>query len=243
MSKLLFALVLFCLSTHAYSKHTNTNTNTVWLSNSIDWPPYAWVDDNKTLRGSDIEILRKTLDKIGFKLDYIQGIPLKRLSKVNNKLGFNAVLAATYTEQRAVDHYFSNPYREESIGLYIGKREFNKFNNLKEMLEAGLVGAYNGAGYYGEDVKALKLAFPNSFYHSETGERRIAMLLANRVDFIIQDIPYVENLYEQNQVLSGLSLHSVLIRQKVRFMFVKQAFEPDFIRGFNSALGQVLEGH
>lgn len=42
---------------------------TVWLSNSIDWPPYAWVDDKK--------ILRNTLDRIGFQLDYIQGIPLK----------------------------------------------------------------------------------------------------------------------------------------------------------------------
>lgn len=236
---LILGLLFLLLYTKVSVSDTELQSNQVIVSSSIDWKPFAFIDKSNELKGTDVELLRKILKPLNIHLDHINGIPAKRLSSSNEKLGFNTVLAATYNEQRAQSHYFSIPYRKERIGVFVMSPTLVQYKSMEQLLRAGYLGALNKSGFYGDNFERLKKTMSERFVHIGFSDRRIEMLRAGRVDFILNDIdhnPYaVIKTNAENLVLSF-----VLIEQNVSFMFVKSAFREDFIHKFNTSLKEVL---
>lgn len=230
---------LFLTSAELRSASVMPEQKQVIVSSRLDWQPYAYVSDTNELKGSDVEILRKTLKPLDLELNHINGIPAKRLSSSNASLGFNTVLAATYNEERANKHYFSIPYRKERIGVFVIDPKLTQYKSMEQLIRAGYIGALNKSGYYGEKFEKLKQSMTDRFFHIGFSERRIEMLRTGRVDFIVNDIEH-SNYVTARSGADNLLLSFVFTEQDVSFMFVKSEFDANFIKRFNTSLKEVL---
>ena len=212
----------------------------VIVSSRTDWPPYSYLNKNGELLGSDIAILKATLNRMNASFDYVTGIPAKRLEKSNHKLGFNTVLAATYNDKRSKTHYFSKPYRDENVMVYVSNPKYTKYESIEQLLRNGLVGAINRSAFYGDKFEKLKLALPDSLLHIDTSHRRLELLQTERVDFVINDAGHMDYLAKTSNNSTQVIASFILQRQNVSFMFLKTDFSANFVKDFNAALTLVL---
>lgn len=239
---LLYLLLSFVI-TASFSVHTNTSIGhqKVIVSISVPWEPYSYFDKSGELIGTDISLLRKTVAGMEQSLAYVPNIPLKRLAKSGGKLGFNTVLAATYTKERAKKNYFSIPYRTEKIGVFVAKPNYLSHKNIEQMLSAGLIGSLNESAFYGEEFERIKDKYSKQLYHSESVRRRVKKLMGGRIDFIVNDVETMQYAID-TQGLKGIHQAPFLIVESpVRFMFLKSEFSPNFVSEFNLALASALK--
>lgn len=231
--------LIFILPISAFSNRSSDHEKVV-VSVSVPWEPYSYFDKSGQLVGTDIEVLRKTLAELNQEVDYVPGIPLKRLASSKGKLGFNTILAATYNEERAKDNYFSVPYRTEKIAVFVTNKKYLQLNSIEKLLNKGLIGALNTSGFYGESFERIKGKYAKQLFHSESVKRKIKKLMANRIDFFIDDITSVRYTIDTLELSRVYQSTYLLAENEVSFMFVKSEFSPQFINEFNQALTKVL---
>lgn len=212
----------------------------VVLPVSEGWPPYFFRNNNGFYEGTDISLLSSVLTKMDYSLEFKEDIPIRRLTKYNKGLGFNANVSATFTEERALKYHYSIPYRVENIAVFYINLEFNKFASLEDLIVGSKIGTINLAGYYGKEFEILKSKYKQKLIHSETATRRIKLLMAGRVDYVIGDVKNMEFLLEKNNV-TGVRQSSFFVnQQEVSMIFLKTEFDSKFMSNFNKLLKQKL---
>lgn len=117
---LLLSLSIIAVGTVAAESHTAI------LPNSDHWPPYYFKDDQNRLTGTDVELLRFVLLELDYQLKITVDMPRKRLIRGANKHGYNTLLGASYTQDRATSYHFSIPYRTEKTAIFFIKPSIKK---------------------------------------------------------------------------------------------------------------------
>ncbi|MFD2168378.1 substrate-binding periplasmic protein [Thalassotalea euphylliae] len=248
-SRLLCLLIAFCFA--GFSANAHDEQPSLYILNKAaqpvvtvpagsDWKPFSYIDEQGQLKGQDVDILRSTLNHMGYRLTYIPDIPQRRFIDTTGKLGFNALLGATYTAERAEKYHFSEPYRTEKVAVFFLNEELEQAQSLEELLSQGYVGSLNLGAYYGDEFEHLRVKYYHSLFHNETPPRRLKQLLAGRVDFVIDDVDNFTIVFTEAGVNAMKRSPFYVIQTEVRFMFSKEQFEKSFVSQFNANLANVL---
>ncbi|PCI61426.1 MAG: amino acid ABC transporter substrate-binding protein [Gammaproteobacteria bacterium] len=189
--------------------------------------------------GLDIDIVAVVLNKANYCFNYTV-TPSSARSMIELKQGrIDMLWSASFTEDRAEIAYYSIPYRQENIVLFWFPEKHPiilQQANLQELLNAGLRGVINLGGYYGEEVKQVLKEPRANLLQVSTLERRMKMLLNNRVDFVIED-ELAGHFYLLKNKLSSIKVHPHVLHQNmVSFIFSKKSTSKQKVDRINKAI-------
>ena len=215
------------------------------IAYSDNYIPYQFMSVNQGPTGLDIDIVKSIMSELDCKYNLVLA-PSKRAQVLLKRGVIDIMPAASVTEERSVYAYFSDPYRDEAVAMFVRSPDYEKYKdyNLKEAVDkrlsltAGLGGWY-GPEYGKEKQRALDAGVLR--LNAET-EARIQQLLNDRVDIVIADL-YVgyHHAIEARRLNSIRPLPHILNSDPVHFMLSKKSVSSDFVESFNLALARVSE--
>ncbi len=145
------------------------------------WPPYA-IEGEGNIRGTDVEITKAVFQQLGIAVE-IKFYPWARSLLMVENQEADAILDASITPEREEFLYFpEEPVSEGITVFFIQKGRFIPFTTLEDLNEL-TAGALIGYSYCDEIDNALFMVNPELVSSLETSFR---MLLANRLDFLIE---------------------------------------------------------
>lgn len=153
--------------------------------------------------------------------------------------------AASITEERRSYSYFSAPYRDEAIAMFVRSEDHNKYrqyvfsdaidNSLR--ISAGLGGWY-GPEYGEEKARALEVG---ALTLSASTAVRFQQLFDKRIDMVVADLFVGYHHAIQSNRLDDISpLPHLLNSDPAHFMLSKKSVTRQFVDEFNTALKAVL---
>lgn len=239
MKLILYLSLLWCwsisLMAHGGSVFTDKSLT---LTLGKDWAPYAFRNDNGDADGLDYHLLNIVLANMNYKLRLIEQ-PEQRMTLNIEKGMVDVTLGAGITEQRQQTNYFSIPYRMETIVFGYRKSRHPDFRHQKldALFKQGVVAAVNHSGWFGHWFEQdIKERFADQLIHAEGTDRRMSMLLLNRVDIVIGDQSVLQAAAKKIGI-DDFAIGSYIINQTpVHFMFSKRRVNETFVAEFNKYL-------
>lgn len=227
-------ILLFTTCAHANCERRYT------MSHSGDYVPYQYTDIKGNLVGLDVEIASHIVSLLGCQL-ILEKLPPKRAQHLLKEGNLDLMAAASITSERHQYAYFSLPYRDESIALFVREGDAEQFQKLtlnKALKKQLRIGAGLG-GWYGVEYQAIKdqaleeglLMLQNST------EQRIKMLSHKLLDVVIADLYvgyYHGNKYQN--LTRIIDLPRKLNTDPVHFMLSRKVFNGSELDAFNQAL-------
>ena len=212
-----------------------------WVSS----PPYQYLDKEGQMTGLQNQLYKSIAKLANCQLTFIQGNwqDIQADIKAGN---IDLMGDVTITPLRQSFGYFSAPYRNELIALYVLKSRLDRYPqvSLKELMKNGFRMAVTKDNFYGEAVQSLqnnprlKSNF-RRFDHNHGSYRAIAK---GEVDGLFSD-PMVhaytmrllgyENLLARHQV--------IVSNASVSLMFSKKTVSSKLVERFNRAIEEVKQ--
>lgn len=233
-SAFLFAVPAFAVCERVYS-----------ISHSGDYVPYQYQDENGQLVGLDVDIVQAVMDEMGCEID-IRLIPPKRAQRLLGTGGLDLMAAASITPQRQEFAYFSIPYRDERVVMFVHRKRYEELEGLTliDAVDKGYRIAAGVGGWYGVEygnVKERALDAGVLELNTSTAQR-IRMLLAKRLDVVVADL-YVgyHHAIRMGEASEVMELPHILNRDPVHFMLSRKTHNAEQVQVFNKALSAVLQ--
>jgi len=234
-------------SAHNTTPPTQTSQSVCSKPLIVAWthyPPFQISPVNfkksKLPTGVEIDLLSEISKKTGCTFLY-QDIPFTRQS-VDLKAGMiDLVFSGEKDATTEAYAYFSNPYRNETIHLFVRKNETLKYQltNLSDIKNTSIVFGVKRGFYYGPEF--IKLSSEEWFNaHIEQNVQSIMnlkKLVYGRIDGVFLE-PVVERELEKNsQYVSLITMHPFILYQgPVQILFNKKNVDPKIVAAFNTAL-------
>jgi polar amino acid transport system substrate-binding protein len=213
------------------------------LAYNTTWLPYVEVTDEQ-VSGSDIELIRQAVTQVGSELK-LQYVPEKRAIRMLQQGLVDVLFAASYTPQRAEYAWFSAPYRKEHNVVLVRQQILQQHPQLGQreaflaLAARKLVGAYNPAGYYGdefEQVKQLPEVQRRSLAVYEP-VRRLDLVSGDRADYTIVDSEAVHaDLAQRSDQNKLLILPFYLNSADIHLMLGKKTIKQTCVIALNQVL-------
>ncbi len=204
------------------------------------WVPYQYKDDNGIVTGFDIDLVKKVMNNCGYDLKMEQ-MPWKRLLLHVRRGITDMTCGASKTKEREEFAYFSDPYRQESVVLYVRKGESSKYPlaSLSDIMGASFRLGVAAEFYYGEQYEKLKNNPDFKSHIQEVPEDmpNVKKIMKNRIDGFLID-PFVgaaliRDLGFQNK----LEIHPMTVySDNVHVIFSKKSVSPKTVADFNDSL-------
>lgn len=173
--KLLFASVLLMMAQPVWSD--------VSLMIVTDpWPPYA-ISEDGVASGLDVEIVKAVFQTLGTSVEF-QFCPWKRCLQQTKNLEADAILDVSLTPARqAILAFPDEPLSIGETTFFVLKGRTSAISGLSDLngLKAGAMLGYN----YCEEIDRMSFALQAE--RANSLEQLFRMLLAERVDFVIEN--------------------------------------------------------
>lgn len=219
-----------------------------------EWPPYqsrADAKPGKTLGGLDVEILQAAAGLVRVRLEFRRLTWQEQLGQL--KQGeLDLMMGAFETEERQAFARFSQPYRTETVALFVREQEFDRLHVsgaeelLKEVDRRGLRIGVQRHDYYGPEVEAF-LAAPDRrarVVYAQDDEENLARLLDGEVDCFLADRLTMNTIAYRRGLLDAIEHHRVPIYQApIHWMFGRKTVSAEKVAEFNEALGKLQRDH
>jgi polar amino acid transport system substrate-binding protein len=203
------------------------------------WEPYQFEQDGK-ITGLDNDLLAAIGQQMQCDIKFVKRPWKRTLEEI--KAGMTDVApGASVTPEREEYALFSAPYRQETMSLFILKKNEDKFSfsNFDDFQTTDFKLGITRGYYYGEQMQAIIDNNVSKLLLREAtnDEQNIEKLLGNRIDGILLD-PYVGTYLLKNQgKLEQVMIHPVAINSDdIYMMFSKKSTEQSTIDQFNQAL-------
>ena len=210
--------------------------------------PYLYLDSQQQMHGLDYAIVAAALKDAGCSIDYLPyEAPWKRQLLWLKQGLLDLAVGASKTAEREQYAWFSQPYRHESVALFVRRGDAPKYplNALPDIaqLPFGKLGIYRGS-YYGEDfVKWMAVpAFSAKTFEIGADKQGLEMLLKGRIDGLILDsVSGVEFLRQEGVWGTQVERHPLPVIQtgNIHVMFSKQTTSVQLVERFNQGLLQL----
>ncbi|NVK58027.1 MAG: transporter substrate-binding domain-containing protein [Alteromonadaceae bacterium] len=238
--KLIILLVSMSIVSSFVSGQTSEKTLT--LAFSKDWKPYIYADKQGKAAGIDLILLKQVLQPLGYTLRN-ESLPEQRMAIRLEEGKVGVVLGAALTTERLSHNYFSIPYRKETIVLGYKKSRHDAFCSatITEVLQDGKLVALNKSGWFGERLSdQLLTQYADNIVHAEGTQRRMQLLLLDRVDVVVGDINVLtaaaKDLGIDDFAVSAIPVHQT----NVHFMFGREHVNAAFVEQFNQVLATLI---
>lgn len=209
-----------------------------------DWRPYQFKESDGSVKGLDVEIVRAVFKRLGQDIDLVE-LPWKR--HVNNiKDGRTDIAAsASKTTEREEFASFSDPYRTESVVMYIRKEDNGKykFKKLKDIIGTNFSLAVVRGYYYGEEFEELMKTPEFQKHVQEVNDNQLAQrqLVRKRVDGFLEDPIAATIELRAEGIYDEVMEHMPIYSDDIYVMFSKKSTSEDLIKKFNESLAQIRE--
>ncbi|MBN1968117.1 MAG: transporter substrate-binding domain-containing protein [Candidatus Delongbacteria bacterium] len=233
-------IILFLFSSLVYSKYRDKLIAPTGIINE----PLEIIDTDNSVTGFDFDILRMALNSSGIKLDYYKGsVPWDRHLLMIKEGQLDVGVASSWVKERASYAYYSFPYRNEYIALYVRNEDENKYHvqSLDDLLGLDIsIGVKKGFSYGGKVDRLIeKLGDRIEWVHDN--EQNYNKLVNNRIDAILS-YPLEHDDYVNELGLTGklkLVENSVTTSGKVYFILSKSTCNIETLDKLNEGLVQI----
>ncbi len=194
--------------------------------------------------GLDIDIISAILDELECEYNFIE-IPAKRAQVLLKRGALDIMPAASITQERQSYSYFSEPYRDEAIAMFVRSESLSKYQYyvLRDAIDNGLritagLGAWYGPEYNEEKARAIEIG---ALTLNASTAVRFQQLFDLRTDMVLADL-FVGYHYaiKSNRLDDFSPLPHLLNSDPAHFMLSKSSIPREFVSEFNNALELVL---
>lgn len=235
-------LLLYIFIFPAWSVPSEANASA--CSNPIkvgynDWPPYAWQDMQGEAQGLDVELLRAFAEFLGCEINFIN-VPAKRSHQMLKSGSLDIMMGATKTVEREEYSFFSDPYRDEEVRLFVldENKDNVKLERWQDIFTQKLRLLVPISGWYGADYEKTRerLALENLLILSPDVDKSVQMLTYDRADLMIGDAIAMPYIASQHQGIRLSALKPILDHNPIHLMLSKQSMSPLLLAQFNRAI-------
>ncbi|TVL24428.1 amino acid ABC transporter substrate-binding protein [Shewanella xiamenensis] len=235
-------LLLYIFIFPAWSVPSEANVSA--CSNPIkvgynDWPPYAWQDMQGEAQGLDVELLRAFAEFLGCEINFIN-VPAKRSHQMLKSGSLDIMMGATKTVEREEYSFFSDPYRDEEVRLFVldENKDNVKLERWQDIFTQKLRLLVPISGWYGADYEKTRerLALENLLILSPDVDKSVQMLTYDRADLMIGDAIAMPYIASQHQGIRLSALKPILDHNPIHLMLSKKSISPLLLAQFNRAI-------
>ena len=207
------------------------------------WPPFQYEDETKQLTGFDIELITTIMENAGLKVSY-RNTPWKRLLFEVQSGRMDMAGAASKTKEREEFAFFTNPYRKETIVLFVQKGQSHKykFKTLEQLTKSNFkLGVANGY-YYGEKYAELikNPIFKGKVQTVNKDELNIRKLMKNRIDgFLMEPVAATAMLKKLSLLDKAEILPVPIYSDNIFAIFSKASTSTEVVKKFNKSLKEL----
>jgi polar amino acid transport system substrate-binding protein len=207
------------------------------------WYPYQYHNKQQKLVGLDFDIFNAIIQESTLNVKFTE-LPWKRHLQYIKTGEMDMAMGASHTPEREKTAYFSKPYREEKVNLFVRKGNIDKIK-LKTLSDLSnsdyMIGVEDGY-FYGEEYK--QLITTKEFYTHINDvidlEQNVALLLKGHIDGLLVD-PITMKAFSKKYLLEGeFEAHPLKIYQdNIHIMLSRKSCTPETLNAINKAISKL----
>lgn len=237
MKNILIALCLLTLSTISNAEDLQVG----WEL----WYPYQYRNSQQELLGLDFEIFNAIITQAGYTSQYTE-LPWKRHLHYIKTGEMDVAMGASLSEERKRYATFTQPYRTETIKLFVrkGQAQNISLNTLADLAHSNYMIGIESGYYYGDEYKALMktLEFQEHIIEVVDIEENVTLLLKGHIDGFLVDPATIKSFANKYQMNGEFEQHPLNIYQSdIHLMFSKKAVNPEIIKAIDNAISDLKQ--
>ncbi|GAA5143824.1 substrate-binding periplasmic protein [Thalassotalea piscium] len=204
------------------------------------WYPYQYRDAQQKLIGLDLDIFNEIIKRINYKVNYTE-IPWKRHLNYIKTGDMNIAMGASFNEERAKYALFSEPYRIETVKLFVRKGFAGKIKlkHLKDLSNSNFMIGVEGGYYYGKDYEKLikQAAFRSHITEVLDLEQNIDLLMKGHLDGVLVDPFTMQAFINKYKMFNEFEQHKLHIyADDIHIMISKKSKFKNLMPKINGAI-------
>jgi len=235
--------MLLFFASAVYVANTKANDNTCRLNVGWgDWPPYQTLSSAGP-EGVQINLIKAIADEAGCQLEFTLQTFTENQKSVRNGT-VDMTLDTTITAERQQYAYFSAPYRNEVLALYVRPKYVKpcQSESVAELIEGGLRLGMTRENYYGETIAKLQ-SIPqinNKIIYRDKNSEHFQLFIENKIDAFIEDPLVMAYKMRNDDKIGRLKSCKVAVSSSpVSLMFSKKTVSPQLVNRINAALEKI----
>ena len=211
------------------------------ISSWEPWEPYQYMQLDK-VTGLDIQLLTAILNNMDYEVEFLERPWARQLVEI--KMGkIDLTGGASKTPEREQYAYFSEPYRTESVVLYILKEKAGKIkiSSLDQIAGSSFKLGVTRDYYYGEEYEKLleNPAFRRNLQEVTDEEINYKKLIGGRIDGFLGDPIVSTRGLKKNRLFSKVHVQFEVYSDDIYVMFSKKSTSPALVAKFNKSLSEL----
>jgi len=204
------------------------------------WYPYQYRDKQQHLVGLDIEIFNAIIKQAGVQVSFTE-LPWERHLMFIKEGKMDVAMGASYNNVRKSYAYFTEPYRQETIKLFI-RRKYQghvHIQNLTDLINSNYLIGVEGGYYYGEQYQRLiqRLDFRTHINEVLDIEQNVLMLMKDRIDGVLVDPVTMQSFIKKYRLQNELiALPLTVYQTNIHIMLSKKTTDLTLLDKFNRAI-------
>lgn len=207
------------------------------------WYPYQYHNKKSELVGLDIDAFNAIMKRANLSFS-IAEIPWKTHLHFIKTGKVDLAMGASKTAERAEYAYFSEPYRQETVKLFVKKGSSSSINmqTLKDLIDSDYILGVESGYYYGEDYAELiqQHGFKENIIEAIDLEQNVSLFLKGHLDGLLVD-PYTMYAFiKKYQLFDQFEEHPMQIySDDIVIMVSKKSADKSIVDRINTAIKQL----
>jgi polar amino acid transport system substrate-binding protein len=210
----------------------------------VGWEPYApytYAADAGEVTGADIELIRALAGEVGCALDFAE-LPWARILREIENGTLDVSTSTSWTPERTAWAWFSEPYRETEMAIYVRRGEVGRFDLesladiAEERFRLGVITDY----YYGDEYQALTAEprYEPWIEGATDYATNIRKLSSGRIDgYLVEDVEVMEAELARLGLTEEVERYPLPIKgEQLRFMFSRRTVDAELVAAIDDAL-------
>lgn len=214
----------------------------------VAWEPYGaytFRNDEGEVTGIDIEVVKAVAQEIGCDVSFRE-LPWARILLEVEQGAVDLSTSTSWTEERTAWAFFSRPYRQTEMALYVrrGEAQAHGLEALTDIADGSFrLGVIDGY-FLGEAYSAAlnDADFVANVEVAADYATNLRKLVHGRIDgFLVDDVTVLEDEARALGILDRVERHSLAIAgDDLHFMFSKRSVPAQTVTDFDRALAKLL---
>ena len=223
-----------------------------------EWPPYQYLPSkanqippspNEIARtqpqGIQIDLIREIATEAGCELSYVLQSFTENMASIKDGT-IDLTLDSTITEQRKLFAYFSEPYRNEVLVLYVRPKFLQQCQSqsLKSLVAKGLRLGLTSGNLYGKVITDLQedAQLNTKLIYQEKNSQNLEKLKTDELDAVLEDPAVMAYQLRRQKLIGSMKSCKVTVQSEpVSIMFSKKTVPIEVLKRFNAALIKIKQ--
>jgi polar amino acid transport system substrate-binding protein len=210
----------------------------------VGWEPYApytYADEAGEVTGADIELIRALAGEVGCALDFAE-LPWARILREIENGTLDVSTSTSWTPERTAWAWFSEPYRETEMAIYVRRGEVGRFDLesladiAEERFRLGVITDY----YYGDEYQALTAEprYEPWIEGATDYATNIRKLIGGRIDgYLVEDVGVMAAELARLGLADQVARYPLPIKgEQLRFMLSRRTVDAGIVAALDAAL-------